>query len=67
MYRRHAGHDTHLGFGDFRQPSQLAPVRHAHLDYGRLVFRLKTQQGERQSVFVIQVAFGFQHTQLGTQ
>ena len=67
MHRRDARDHAHFGLGNLRQAPQFAAVRHAQFDHRGFVLGFQPQQRERQPVFVVQVALGFQDAELRAQ
>ena len=65
MYGRDICYHANFGLRDFRQRGNLAGMRHPHLDYREVVFGLNFQQHEGKAKVIIEVAFGFQHSEAG--
>ena len=58
-----AGDDADVGARNLRQTREFAAMRHAHFEHDRFVVVFQLQQGQWQSVFVIQISLSLQNAQ----
>ena len=62
MHRGDAGHDAGIGLAKRGQRADFAGVVHAEFNYRELMFRFEAKQLQRQSVVIVEIALGLEHT-----
>ena len=67
VHRRDHGHDTAIRLRQPGERGDLAGMRHPHFEHCNFVLWLELQQLQRHAEMIIQIAFGFQHSMLGSQ